>query len=327
MISRVAEHCTWMHRYVERSGSTARLLATTTSTLMEESGLARWNPVLIVAGEQASFVERYGEENVEDAELVQSFLTWDEACPSSIYSSLYGARENARTIRDTISLEVWQTVNEAWIWLDSADGRQAYEEDRIGFYGRIRDLGFQFLGAAQSTILADEPLLFMSLGMLLERAGQTARTVDVKHHVLGPTGREETSQETVMWISTLLACSAYEGFFKRNRGSVRGPRVARFLVLDPDFPRSVRYCVREVCALLDRVRDPTRPLESYPSGQHALAMRAELEAMDLDALLATGLHEALTGVVDGLAEVAGGLYADFFDPAIAPAVEVSGATQ
>lgn len=328
MISRVAEHCSWMHRYVERAESTARLLATTASTLVEEPGLPRWNPVLIVAGEQPRFLERHGEDKVEDGELVNAFLTWDGECPSSIYSSVYAARENARTIRETISREVWETLNEAWLWIDSPAGRQAYEEDRTGFMGRVRDLGFQFRGAAQGTMLADEPLRFMELGMYLERAGQTARTLDVKHHVLGPTpSDEETSQDTVMWIATLLACSAYEGYFKRNRGSVRGARVARFLVLDPDFPRSVRFCVSEACARLDALRDPERELASYASGASLLRLRDHLESADVDSLLSAGVHEELTAVIDGLAEVGSGLYADFFDPAIPTAAEVPGVPQ
>lgn len=328
MISRVAENCMWMHRYVERAESTARLLATTGSTLVEEPGLPRWNPVLIVAGEQPSFVKHHGLEKVEDGELVNRFLTWDGECPSSIYSSLYAARENARTIRETISREVWETLNEAWLWIDSPAGRLAYEEDRTGFFGRVRDLGFQFRGAAQGTMLDDEPLRFMLLGMYLERAGQTARALDVKHHVLGPTQSVvESSQDTVMWIATLFACSAYEGYFKCNRGSVRGDRVARFLALEPSFPRSIRYCVREATTLLDQLRDPERTLESYRAGTALLALRGHLESRDADARLSADIHEELTAVIDGLALAGSGLYADFFDPAIEPVDEVPGAPQ
>lgn len=328
MISRVAEHCTWMHRYVERAESIARLLSTTGSTMMEEPGLPRWNPVLIVAGEQPLFVERYGAGRVEDEVLVNEFLTWDGRCASSIYSSLAAARENARTLRDTISREVWETLNEAWLWIDSPAGRQAYEDDRAGFYGRVRDLGFQFRGAALGTMLADEPLRFMELGMYLERAGQTARMLDVKHHVLGPTSRrEETSQDTITWIATLFACSAYEGYFKQHRGSVRGPRVARFLVLEPLFPRSVVHCVRAAVDVLDTLRDPARPLADYRSGALLLGMRAHLEGLDQDGLIAAGVHEELTAVIDGLGEVGAALYADFFDPVVVRMSDGDGASQ
>lgn len=318
MISRVAENVYWMQRYVERAEGTARLLQTASSVLVDVPDVARWTPVLTVAGEQPRFIERFGEEAQEEGEVVMDFLTWDRDCPASILSSVAYARENARTVRDAISREVWEVVNGVHLWIESADARKLYEEDRLGFFGRLRSFGHEFTGAADGTMLRDEPLAFLHLGRALERADQTARALDVKHHMLGPTSPDtaDTSADTVAWLATLLSCSAYEAYFKRNRGSVRGRRVARLLVLDAGFPRSVRAAVGDAIASLVELADPERDLASYACVMKLSHMMERLETMDVDALLQLGIHEELTRVVEGLGEASGLLYGDFFDPAI-----------
>lgn len=318
MISRVAESLYWLQRYVERAASTARLLQVTGATLADAPGRAIWTPVLIVAGEQPRFLERFERADQEDAERVQHYLTWDASCAASIFCSIRSARENARTTRETISREVFQTLNEAWIWIQSKDAQRLYDRDREGFYARIRSLGHEVRGCALATMLRDEPLAFMELGLALERADQTARALDVKHHALGdehPTA-PETNAETVAWLTTLLSCTAYEGYFKRHRGSVRGGRVAEFLLLDQLFPRSVRVCVADALRGVDALRAPEIPLSHLKSGARLQALSTHLEEHGIDALMRRGIHEELTRVVDDLAAVGADLYADFFDPVV-----------
>ncbi|MCA9568777.1 MAG: alpha-E domain-containing protein [Myxococcales bacterium] len=327
MISRVAESLYWLQRYVERAASTARLMQVTGNTLADAPGLHTWTPVLIVAGEQPRFLELHDRADQEDPEVVQHFLTWDERCMSSIFCSVRAARENARTTRETISREVFQTLNEAWIWLQGPEARALYARDREGFYGRIRALGHEVRGCALATMLRDEPLAFMELGLALERADQTARALDVRHHALGvvdPT-LPETGVDMVAWLATLLSCTAYEGYFKRYRGSLRGLRVAEFLLLDPQFPRSVRVCLGDAIARVASLGAPERSLDQLAAGRRLQALRARLEAGGIEELVEEDIHEELTILVDGLAAAAAELYGDFFDPPIAsaPTTEVA----
>lgn len=326
MISRVAENVYWLGRYVERAESTARLLRTAAGLLADVPDVPRWTPVLVVCGEQARFVERFGEAAQEDGDLVLRYLALDPECPASIVSSVAGARENARTTRDTVSREVWEATNRLHLWVQSDDARRAFDEDQQDFFGRVTAFGAELRGAAEGTMLRDEPLFFLQLGVALERAGQTARALDVKHHMLGPTVSDvaDTSADTVAWLATLLSCAAYEAYFKRNRGSVRGRRVARLLVLDEAFPRSVRAALDDALAALDRLRDPTRPLADHASGRRLVALRERLLGLDVDALIAAGIHEELTAVVDGVAAVGAALYADLFDPPIRAVVHAGG---
>lgn len=313
MISRVAENLYWLGRYVERFQATARLLRTTAVHALDGVGLDPWPAVVIVAGEQAPFTARHGEPAQHDAATVLHWLTWENDCPVSVIRSVRAARENARTTRDVLSRELWEGLNQGWLWLDSDDARALYQEDLSGFYGRIRDLGHRVVGAASATMPADDALALFTLGQMLERADQTARALDVQHHALAADEPADDAAATLGWQITLLTCGARDVYFRDNRGSVRGARVADLLLCDPRFPRSVRFALREADTQLRAILGPD------PGGRdRALttlaAVRAPVDTVGIDGLRAEGIHAVLTGIVDGVAEVGQGLYEDLFDP-------------
>lgn len=317
MISRVAENLYWLQRYVERAENTARLLRVTHQFALDVPGTHPWTSVLIVQGAQPVFLEHHDAAAQDDGDLVSDWLTWSEDCPVSITRSLRAARENARTTRETVSREVWETLNEAWLWLTSDSARTLYEHDREGFFNRVRGIGHQVRGAAFGTMLRDEPLWFMELGNFLERAEQTARALDVRHHLVGDDAAAEVGQtlDTVAWILTLLTCSGYEGFFKRHR-KVSPKAVTAFLLLNEDFPRSVAYALREAITLLDRISAASPHAQGRRAADRLRALQQSLVVGGVDGVIARGLHDELTRVVDDLVGSGGDLYAELFDPQI-----------
>lgn len=324
MISRVAEQVFWLQRYAERASSLSRLLLVSTSGVLDAEAAGRdWRPVLITAGVHPAFQERYGhiDDAHTDAARVLEFLTWSDECPVSVWRSVHAARENARAIRETISREVWETINREWLWLRSDDAREAFAEDQSGFYRRLRDFGHQFRGAVRATMPHDEPMHFMSLGLYLERADQTARILNVTHYAV-PDDDAAPVAATVAWMQALLACGGYEAFFKESATSLRGRRVAAFLLLHPAFPRSVRHCLQAADRELEAIRalDPPSPRPRTLASARALRdVRAAVDDREIDALFEAGIHEELTRIVDGLAGLGGTLYEDFFAPAAEPA--------
>jgi uncharacterized alpha-E superfamily protein len=318
VISRVADHCFWFGRYLERAESAARLLHVTGNLSLDAELTAEqcWLPVVIVSGEREHFFEKHGPDAAGDGDTVQRYMTWDDDNLTSILRSVTAARENARSIREVVSIEAWETVNELYLWMSSPDARADFDKDRVGFYRHIRS-GVQLcLGLLRSTMLHDTPLDFIWLGVMLERVGQTARVLDVHHHAFTSlTGRQEVV-ETALWLSLLRACSGFEPFMKRNLGRVTGDAVASFLVFESDFPRSIRFCLD---AASDRFFRHIRPLQ--PSASSALpgadtAARLEALAGWLRARagepLGAGIHELLTHVVDETAAVCLGLSRELF---------------
>ena len=299
MIARVADHCFWLGRYIERTESTARVLQVTGALALDAELPARrcWHPLVIVSGQEEDYVARFGRDALGDAEVVQRYLTTDEENPVSLARSTACARENARSIREAISLDVWQVINELHVFLASEESGAMYDGDRDALYARVQRSTQLCLGLLRSTMLHDAPLDFVWLGVLLERVGQTGRLLDMQYHALAAGGAPHAVLETALWLSLLRACSGFEAFMKRNSGKVTGPAVAAFLILEPRFPRSVRYCVTSAKERLASIcRDGELP------GEGAVEMLARLEAM-LQAtspgeLHGARVHEVLTNVVN-----------------------------
>ena len=238
VISRVAESCFWMNRYVERVEVLSRMLGVNLAFQLDVAmpDAERWRPLVVVAGEEEDFLKRTAASDVDDAEVVQEYLTWSDDNASSLRSSLRFARENARTIRETISLEMWETLNDLWVWFGEPAARRLYRSDRYAFYLKLRNQCLLFHGTAQATMLHEDPFEFMRLGTALERAGQTARILDIKHHGVGPTTAGiETPEEAAQWLATLRYCSGAEPFLKRGEQAVSGAEVAAFLLFEPHF--------------------------------------------------------------------------------------------
>ena len=317
MISRVAESCFWLNRYMERVEATARMLDVN-AALQLDIDLPegdRWLPLVIVTGQERHFRDHTPSPTVDDAEVVQRYITWDEDNPSSIAASLRAARENARTIRETISLEMWETLNDLWVWFHERGTRRIYDRDRHAFFIRLRDQCLLFHGIAAATMLHEDPFEFMRLGTALERAGQTARVLDVKYHAVGPTRDDlEMPIEAAEWLATLRFCSGVEPFLKRKDHTISARAVAQFLLFDPTFPRSVLHNLRRARNFLGLVRPPG----GGPVGRRTEITLSEaldhLEAMGIDEVLAEGLHEVLTWIVNTTAEVCDRVREEFFDP-------------
>jgi uncharacterized alpha-E superfamily protein len=310
MISRVAEHCFWMSRYLERAENTARLLDVNQTLLLDlDVPLEQqWRPLLIISG-------IYDMPGQPEAEIVQNYMTWEMSNHSSIVSSMAAARENARIIREVVSAEMWERINYYHLWLHSQVSRALYHNDRNEFYNQIRRINQLIHGIADATMAHGEAWEFFRLGKFLERACQTARILDVKYHVLLPTPEHVgTPVDNAHWVAILTSCSGYEPFHKKVRQPMdTGMAVADFLILDPQFPRSVCYCLKECQKAAHAISG--RPLHEIGNDvERDFANFAEwLDGTTIDEILRAGLHEMLTMVVNRIHDVGSTIHRTYFD--------------
>jgi len=230
---------------------------------------------------------------------VQRYMTWAPENPVSIRTSVRAAREGARSIREVLGHETWQATNELYLWFASEEAGAAYVHDRDEVYRNIRRGTQLCLGLVRSTMLHDEPMDFLWLGVQLERIGQTARILDMHHHIQGAADAPQTLLQTALWLSLLRACSGFEAFMRREQGRVSREAAVSFLLFEARFPRALRYCVRSALALSRRLDDVN------PGGKGAVtAARNRLDALDrwLDIQEAKDIpltvHALLTHVVD-----------------------------
>ena len=189
MLSRVANSLYWMSRYIERAENMARLLDVNLQLMLDFADLndqqlkEHWLPILCSAGDEETFFKLYDR---ADSESVTEFLTFREENPNSIISCLFTARVNARQVRDQISLEMFEALNECYLFLKSKNSREIWQSGAHDFYEQIKKYSHLFQGLTASTFTRGEGYEFINLGKFLERADKTTRILDIKYHILLP---------------------------------------------------------------------------------------------------------------------------------------------
>ena len=290
MLSRVADHQYWMSRQMERAENLARLVRVSEEMLLDDETLGRgsaheyWTPVLAATAMEGAFRSLYPNPQMGD---VARFLTLDLRNPDSILSCIRQARENARSVRDKISDEMWSEINALNLFVTSPEGLQLLERFPQAYYEKIISSSMLFDGITDATLTRDEGWNFLQLGRFLERADKTSRFVDIKTQT--PEGLDPTA-EVLQWGTILRACSAHAPYRKSNGTEVSLERVLDLLVFSTDFPRSVRFSVRMVDEMLHNI-------SGHPTGQYsneceklAGALLAQLNFSGTTDVLSKGVH-------------------------------------
>ena len=293
MLSRVADAVYWMNRYVERAENVARFVDVNLHLALDlpEGASEQWAPLVATTGDDAWFRARYG---VSTRAAVMKFLTFDAEYPSSILSCLRAARENARCVREIISSEMWESINKAHLLVQAA----ARRPDEVmaaphEFYDAVKLAAQQYIGTLYVTMTHNEAWHFARLGRLLERADKTSRIVDVKYFLLLPEpSYVGTAYDEIQWASLLKSASAFEMYRKRY-GLITPERVVEFLLFDPKFPRSSRYCVTKAERSLHAITGAPLDAGDTPAERALHTLRAELARGAARAAIAGGLHEYL----------------------------------
>jgi len=265
-----------------------------------------WRPLMIVSGQYPEFAGHFGADAAGNGDIVQRYMTWAPENPVSIRNSVRAAREGARSIREVLGHEIWQASNELFLWFAGEEAAASYVHDRDEVYRSVRRSTQLSLGLVRSTMLHDEPMDFLWLGVLLERIGQTARTLDMHHHIQGAAEGQQPLLQTALWLSLLRACSGFEAFIRREQGRVSRAAAVSFLLFEARFPRSLRYCVRSA-------RDLAGRLDKSGGTGAITAARVRLEALDhwLDSQekeeIPLSIHALLTHLVDEVGAACGEL--------------------
>ena len=293
MLSRVANTLYWMVRYVERADNLARLIDVNQQLLLDSERLDSerlsgfWQPIILSAGEQELFNELY--DKAASAEVIR-FLTDDRRNPNSITSCIGQARENARTVRDQLSDELWEELNALYLFTRSGEADALLTSDPARYYQNVRRSAETFLGIAASTITRDEAWEFMDLGRHLERADKTTRFLDVANYLPGGAeGVEAASPGILHWSAILRSCGALGAYRAFNR-VINARGVVEFLVFSREFPRSVRYCIERADISLHRISGTPRGTFSNDAERECGQLLAELNFGSTDDAFGNGLH-------------------------------------
>lgn len=279
MLSRVADQLYWFARYVRRAENTARLVGVGSLLQLDLPRSVRfgWRPMISTVGADQLFEQCHP--RAEDA-VVLEFLLLDPRNPSSLRTSVDCARGVLRGVRDALPQEVWEAVNDLYLYIDADGGRALTRRYRLEFINRITDGCLKVSGLLQANVSRDIGFQFMRLGTALEQADMTSRIVDAGASGL-VTPRNEEDREAyrnMQWMAVLRALAAYQMYRRHVRQRVSAAHALRFLLHNAEFPRSLHFCLARIQRIVP-VLPPRPAVDRAVARAVGLVRQADPEAL------------------------------------------------
>jgi len=323
MLSRVANCLYWMSRYIERADNIARLMDVTLQLALdfhrpdpEHDALEEhWLPIVQSTGDEEQFRRMHGRAT---GRTVAEFLVFEPANSNSIVSSVAQARENARMVRDQITVELWEEINRLHLFLRSPRARDLWRTSPSELFLEIRNNSLLLQGLTDATVVRNEGWFFVQVGRYLERADKTSRIIDVRHASVPERGPPAAASpaDALGWSAVLRSCSAWDAYKALHGAEVQPALVAEFLLLTGDFPRSVRFSVRALNDALRRISGVSDGQFSNAVEKLAGRLLAELQFSSAQDIFDTGLHRYLDELQVKLNDVGTALFRTYFFQAV-----------
>jgi len=316
MLSRVAESLYWTARYVERAEDAARLLDVDYHSLLDAHVADHgevWHRLVRLLGDDGPYAEHF---DAFTAQNVAEWLLWHDGNPNAVASCITAARENARSVREQISGEMWEAINSLFLLVGRANRRAAVRGPHA-FFEQLRNGAHRFQGCADATMTHGEPYEFIQLGLHLERASTTVRVIRSRYPVAVALAEDDPAQAHEL-VALLKSCSAFEAYVKRHGATFEPLDIADALVRSEQFPRSVLYCLRTCATSVDRI-------SGEQGAPHRVLGRlcADIEYGEIDDVSAGGVAETLGGLLVGINRAGDALTKAFFSSRALPASAIA----
>lgn len=317
MLAREADSVYWMSRYVERAEHIARLLRIKMNLLADSGDLGE--ELVEQLWRSVPQIVRLAEDppaSAGDGPLSQRiayFMTLDPANPNSMVSCITHARENARGVRETISAEMWEEINAIYWSMRSGDARRRFDESPDEFLAGVLTASMLFQGLTDQTMRHDQRWQFTQLGKHLERIDFTCRAVSSHWQILTAAEDElDLPLRNIHWMGLLRTCCSIEAYRKANLGELDGLRVASFLTLERNFPRSIRYSVCNAFDAIRAVREESDAKKGDAPERILGRLDAQLEYAEVGEMVHEGVPQYLGKVEAAVGDVALALQKGYF---------------
>jgi len=311
MLSRVADSFYWMSRYLERAEHTARLIDVDLQLRLDqaspEAATERWLRLLEALQIPAFLVGRV------DARSFPHTLTFSRSSPSSIASCIAAARENLLQVREQCTSEMWEQLNRLYLQVIEDHMADASVLQSYSFFRAVQEGAHLFHGITDSTMSHGEGWLYIQLGQYVERTDALA-TLLISHFSHLPHLPDQTVEgaDHLEWVGLLKGCTGFEAYCKVYTVELRPRRIAEFLLLNRDFPHSIRFSVERLHAALELVGSFTQRSAELPV-RLAGRLRAMLDFSQVDEIMSSGIQGYLDEVRRQCAQVHAAIQQIYFD--------------
>lgn len=309
MLSRVADHLYWISRYLERAEHTARLIDVHLNLVLEQA-------ISAVDERRQKLLTNLAVSAPPDAKLdeyhLAELLTFDRTNANSIVSCVIAARDNARQVREQISSEMWEQLNQLFLSVSATKMERVWAEQPHEFYQAVKKGSHLFEGITDSTLSHGQGWQFIQIGRFIERAMATARLLDVEFQALHQEKYGEmTASGQLALIGLLRSCTAFEAYTKVYTAHLQPRRVVEFLLLNTEFPHAIGFAIRAIQTALDEIASATETHKGARVYRLAGRLRAMLEYGQVDEIMDAGLAPYLSNVRDQCIQIHDALYQTF----------------
>jgi uncharacterized alpha-E superfamily protein len=318
MLSRVADSLYWMSRYAERGENIARILDVNLQLMLDlpkldpEAQKSLWGPVLRSTGDHEDF---YKHHKVTSSENVIDFLTLHPKNSNSIINCITTARENARHVREQISLEMWEEINRTYLWMKSQTLKKIQRQGPYEFFMQVKNASHLFQGITDGTMTHGEDWDFIQVGKYLERADMTTRILDANDEIFIKRPAAAQTNGTLHWSAILRSCSSHDAYRKFYVAQVEPDKVVEFLILNEFFPRSIRFCTQTLDEALRRISGCKDEHFSNQAEKLTGRLVAELNYSALEDIKTVGMHQYMDELQIKLNAIGEGIFKTYlFSP-------------
>ncbi|WP_322490365.1 alpha-E domain-containing protein [Chloroflexus sp.] len=284
MLSRVADNLYWMSRYLERTEHTARLIGVGLTQILDQTPQAiapRWGRLL------AALHVEPPETGLDDPQAITRLLTTDAANPASLVSCITLARENARQVREQISSEMWEHINQLYLRMRTTTIEQIWHDEPVEFYQMVKERLHLIQGITDATMNHGEGWRFIQVGRYLERIWATTLLLEVffQPYLNG----DEGAIDSIDWVVLLKSCTAFEAYCKVYTADVQPAQIAEFLLLNAESPRSIRFAADQLQDSLEQISQRAGSRHAGRAERLAGRLRAQLDYGQVDEIIADDL--------------------------------------
>jgi uncharacterized alpha-E superfamily protein len=287
MLSRVADSLYWMSRYFERASHCARVLEANFNLMLNPGKVStgqRWENIIANLGMGALAAE-----TEPQAAILMLVSDPDNSC--SIVSCITSARENAAQVREQISSEMWERLNQLYHEVTQSTARFDADSDVQRLFTAVREGSYKFVGVTDSTMNQGEAWQFIQLGKYMERTFTLTVLLDAIFSAAD-------GADDLDWVGVLTSCSAFEAYCKVYTADLKPELVAEFLLLNPEFPYTIRYSTERLRAALDTLTRASSPRTAAQIERIGGRLRASLAYAQIGDIMSGNFHLFLRDIVE-----------------------------
>ncbi|MBX3013140.1 MAG: alpha-E domain-containing protein [Caldilineaceae bacterium] len=312
MLSRVADSLYWMSRYLERAKHSARLLNVHFDLMLDQSHetAEQYRQYVLASLQLPSDYDK-----AEDDYSLTRWMALERDNENSVRACVAAARENARQVREQISTEMWEQINQVFLFVEQVNIDAMWESTPQEFFQNIKSGIHLFQGLTDSTMVHNEGWQFIQAGRFMERSIATAALMDVffcpAYHLPQATLDDPQIPEHLLWLGLLRSCTAFEAYAKLYTAELQPRRILEFLVLNAQFPHAINFSVQSLRRSLQGAVDATQSDRSERAYRRASRLHAELQYAQVDEIVEGNLHTYFAGIQQQCVRIHDAIYQSY----------------